>query len=170
MAFKRTTHTRGPQRKSLWVSFVPVSVSHSGGTEATLVASLNAAALALRPFTVVRTHFELMLISDQAAAVEVQIGSVGVAIVSDQASAIGVTAIPTPITDLGSSLWFLNKLLFANQSNVVDKALPGLQVSIDSKAMRKVELGQDLVVAIETGSISAGVVYKIGGRVLIKTN
>ena len=63
MAVQRRSRAGGPKRQTSWFQFQQ--------NEATLTAvggfifySLNAAALAFRPFTVVRSHFELMLRSD----------------------------------------------------------------------------------------------------------
>ena len=172
MARNRTIHPRvRSARKSLWLQFDPITITGTQGT-AFLMASLNAAALALRLFTIVRSHLEVLFLSDQAAAVEIQIGALGLAIVSEQANAVGVTAIPTPVTESGSSLWFLHKFLFAQESRVVDVGKPAGQWSIDSKAMRKVEVGSDLIMAVEFDFIggSGGVQMIAGGRVLIKTN
>ena len=87
------------------LTFGEDTLTASGGT---ILGSLNATALALRPFTIVRQHYFLMLRSDQAAAAERQFGAFGCVVVSDQAEAVGVTAIPTPITDAGSDLWMLH--------------------------------------------------------------
>jgi len=133
-----------------------------------LSGSLNAAALALRPFTVVRTHLELMLRSDQAAALERQLVGIGMAIVSDQAVAIGVTAVPTPITDLGSDLWFVHQLMYCDESGLTDRSKDACQMSVDSKAMRRVEEGQDLIITVEASSISDGAILTSGGRILLK--
>ena len=139
------------------------------GNTALLVAQLNAAALALAPFTVVRSHFAFLLKSDQNAAEEIQSCAAGLAIVSAQAVDIGVTAIPTPFTDLGSSLWFAHKTMFANATNAANITVPAAYFELDSKAMRKVEVGQDLVFVMENGS-SAGLIMQSAGRILIKTN
>ena len=103
--FVRGAAAISQKRLTSWFQFVPtqVSLTAAGGT---IIFSLNAAALALRPFTVVRTRFKYMVISDQAAAIEIQAGAIGMAVVSDQSVAVGVTAVPTPITDMGSDLWF----------------------------------------------------------------
>ncbi len=157
-------------RKSLWLQFIPITTTITGAT-ATVMFSLNAAALALRPFTLIRSHFEILIRSDQSAAVEQQICAIGCAIVSDQASAVGVTAVPTPETEAGSSLWFLHKFMMAQESSVTDKAQPAGQFSIDSKAMRKVEVGSDLVVVVENSALlTGGTVFVVGGRILVKTN
>ncbi len=47
---------RGPKRVSTWFQFLPVDTTIASGA-ATVFFTLNAAALALRPFTVVRTYF-----------------------------------------------------------------------------------------------------------------
>jgi len=163
---------RTQRRESLWLFFEPV-ITVMTATGGTLTHSLNAAALALRPFTIVRTHIELLLKSDQTAATEDQVGAFGMAVVSDQASAIGVTAIPTPDTDAGSDLWFIHK--YVMQSWVDDSAGAGGLNShgwtLDSKAMRKVEDGQDIVAVTEMDSAtSSGISLWSAGRMLIKTH
>ncbi len=136
------------RRLTTWFQFQPAqtTLTTTGGT---LVFTLNAAALALRPFTIVRTHFELAMISDQAAAIERQVAGMGIAVISDQASAAGVASVPTPITDMASNLWFVYKLLYADESSLTDRTRNGQYASIDSKAMRKVEVGQDVAVVVE---------------------
>ena len=165
----RMRHVRSA-RKSLWLQFAPADVTLTSSGSVNLSFSLNAAALALRPFTVVRSHFEVMVRSDQEAAVEQQQIGFGLAVVSDQAVAAGVASVPTPLTELGSSLWFVNRLIFGEESRLVDKALPARSVQIDSKAMRKVEVGMDIIVVAENGTIGGGAIISMGGRVLIKTN
>ena len=165
-----TRQSRGSGRKSLWLTFVPTVTTVATNTTAVLVASLNAAALALRPFTIVRTYLEMWLKSDQAGAVELQTISLGMAVVLDPFSVVGVTAIPTPTTDSGSSLWFVHRYLFGSETAFVDNQRPAASASIDSKAMRKVDEGQDIVLAVEGGGTGSGMIVTVGGRVLIKTN
>jgi hypothetical protein len=100
--FVRGTAAISQKRLTSWFQFAPVSATFTG-TGGTIMFSLNAAALALRPFTIVRSRFTYGVISDQAASLEDQVGAVGIAVVSDQAVAVGATAVPTPITDLGTS-------------------------------------------------------------------
>ncbi len=172
---RRGQHARVVTQKRLtsWFEFQPnvTGLSAVGGT---ILFSLNAAALALRPFTIVRTRFLLGMSSDQAAASERQVGGFGMAVVSDQANAIGVTAVPTPISDMGSDLWFVHQLLyndfvFGTGVGFEDNVLA--QYVIDSKAMRKVDIGQDLVVVAEFSSNgSGGFNITAGGRMLVKVN
>jgi len=171
MARKFMVRSTVAKRKSLWLGFQPVSVSINTATS-TLLFSLSAAALALRPFTIIRSHFEVMVRSDQSAALEAQVTAIGLAVVSDQAVSVGVTAVPTPITELGSSLWFVHRLMFGESNSLIDLVKPQLNVAIDSKAMRKVEVGSDIVVVIENASVggSGGAIILTSGRMLIKTN
>ncbi len=155
------------RRESLWIDIAPVLATQAaaGGV---LTNALNAVALALRPFTVVRTRMSFFIRSDQAAAAEVQTAAFGIAVVSDQALGIGVTAVPTPITDMGSDLWFFYQFLLCNESSLTDVAKPGCVVHADSKAMRKVNDDSDLAFVLEMSTITQGVTVNSMGRFLIK--
>ncbi len=172
MAFRgRSTRPgRVVKRKSLWIGFGPFTDILGSNTTAIFVASLNAAALAFRPFTIVRSHFVFRIISDQAAAAEEQTSAIGGVVVSEQSVAIGISALPTPVIDSDSSLFFLHQYLMADQSSTVDLAKPGQIYQVDSKAMRKVELGQDIAFTLEGGGINGGATIASAGRILIKTN
>jgi len=165
--------TRGgvQRREMLWTGLPPTQDSVSGGSEAVLISSLGAGILALRPFTIVRTRGVIGIRSDQIAASEDQVIAYAHAVVSDQANAIGITAVPTPVTDLGSSNFFVYESLFArfNFGDATGFDSQGMTWrTFDSKAMRKVENGQDRVAVLESGSFSAGAVIFTTHRVLIK--
>jgi len=161
---------RSTRRETVWLQFAQTRTAVDVST-AVLVFTLNAAALALRPFTIIRTRFELLMSSDQIAATENQNAAFGAAIVSDQAAAIGVTAVPTPVTDLGSDLWFViqqmnQRIVFGDATGFDSRA--GERYEVDSKAMRRCDVGQDMAVVLEASSISAGTTIVIGGRMLAK--
>ncbi len=166
--FVRGAVAIGKRRETTWFQFLPAEVTVASG--ANLIFSLNAAALALRPFTIVRSHFMISLKSDQSAAIERQEGAVGLAVVSDQAVAVGITAVPTPITEMGSNLWLLHQLIYADESSLTDRTRPQMNIEVDSKAMRKVEVGSDLIVVVEITSASNGAIFIVGGRMLVKNN
>ncbi len=169
-AFRRGAVAIRASRKSLWLSFLPIEVTLSGSAGTNLVTTLNAAALALRPFTIVRTHFEIKLMSDQAAAVENQSMALGMAVVSEEAAGVGITAVPLPITNMGSSLFFMHQIVFGDGTRTATQTTDSTYVSIDNKAMRKVDSGQDIVTIVEGGGVGAGMFITIAGRQLIKTN
>jgi len=158
------------RRESLWFGGAEFQSTLVAANTVQLVSSLNAAALALRPFTVVRSRGTLHITTDAVAGSEDQWGAFGAAVVSDQASAIGVTAIPTPFTDSDSDLWFVYETMIQNFLVTTDigRLLGGYQIPVDSRAMRKVEDGQDIVLVTEAGSLSAGIVLRGFIRQLIK--
>ena len=162
----RHRRERGQVRLTDWGFFTPAITTVSSG--AVVLGSLNAAALALRPFTIIRQYYELYMISDQVINFEDQIAGFGTCVVSDQASAIGVTAVPTPITDLGSDLWMCHQLLMGRELSLIDTQFPGAHYSVDSKAMRKVNGDEDFVISVEASSAGSGLKLFAGGRFLIK--
>ena len=168
--FRRGAAAIHVARKTTWFGFQPVETTLASSVATGAVFSLNAAALALRSFTIVRTHWEVKLMSDQAAGVENQSLGVGLVVVSDQVVSVGITALPLPVTDMPSSLFFLHALIFGDGARVATQTTDSSYRSIDSKAMRKVEIGQDLVVVIEGGGVGSGMIVTQGGRILVKNN
>ncbi len=159
------------RRDTVWGAGLPAVFSIATGT-AVLTRSLNAAALALRPFTVVRVRGLIYVKTDQIANTEQQWVNYGFCVVSDQASAIGVTAVPTPTSDMDSDLWFVIEQVASSYllSSAVGITEVGKSSQFDSKAMRKVDVGEDLITVVETPAtgISEGVSFRDGYRFLLK--
>ena len=129
-------------RESLWLGSTETQTTLASSNSVTLINVLNAGALALTPFTVVRVRGYLHVRSDQSIATEAFSAAVGMCVVSVQASAIGVTAVPTPFTDLGSDLWMVHQMLssqFLFKAGDGVEGANGFSVEYDSRAMRKVE-------------------------------
>ncbi len=170
VATRRGPLVRAPRRLTSWLSLDTFSTAIDNSAVISL--TMTAAELAKRPFTVVRTHLSIHIQSDQTAASELQVGAVGLCVVSDQAAAIGVTAVPTPETDLESDLWFVHRPLmgsftFATAVGFDDDG--GHHFVIDSKAMRKVNDDEQIIVVVEGGTIIGGGMVITGmGRMLIK--
>ncbi len=162
--------SKGPRRKTAWISFGPNLFLIPGVSTALLNFTLNAAALALRPFTIVRTRGSLFYRSDQVAASESYGGGFGIAVVSDQAAAIGITAIPTPVTDFPSEKFFvieqMNGRIDVATSVGIDDT--GRERLLDSKAMRKVDISEDIVVTMETASFHTSLQMVQAFRILVK--
>ena len=160
------------RRKTVWLSIGPTDNALTAASQAVLFTGLNAAALALRPFTVVRTRGLFHVISDQVAASETFGAVLAMAVVTDQALAIGVTAVPTGATDRASDEFYvyeeiIGRYIFGTavgSETVAETA----SVRFDSKAMRKVDVGQDIAFTIETQSIVTGAQVKKMGRFLVK--
>ena len=159
------------RRETRWLDAVPIGISLGAPSTAVITHSLTAVELALRPFTVIRTRGFWTSESDQFITSEAWQVALGHCVVSDQAVAIGVTAVPTPETDMESDLWYvyeqlMGSFLFGDATGFQEAA--AATGTFDSKAMRKVEDGQDIVSVIETAAISAGAVVRVGFRSLIK--
>ena len=165
----RVRFNRPAAKTKIWIGNGVVVQTLTTNAKTALIL-LNAGALALRPFTIVRSRFELQLRSDQAAAIEIQWASFGAAVVSDQASAAGVASVPTPFTDMASDLWFVHQNLYGDESALTDRTRSATRVSIDSKAMRKVDIGQDIVIVGELHNGSNGALMASSGRMLVKVN
>ena len=157
------------RRDTLWGSTPAAITTLAAASTATLVASLSAAALALRPFTIVRIRGYWFVDSDQSAASEDYGAAIGCCVVSDQSVAIGVTAVPTPETDRGSDLWMLHETMYGSfqfGTAVGFETLSGN--AVDSKAMRKVEEGQDFILVVETPATVSSARIQTADRFLVK--
>ncbi len=162
---------RGQQRQvrqNVWLG-INLSITAAPGSSVTLLSSLNAAALALRPFTVIRTRLDLHIESDQIAATEDFHAAYGRIVVSDQAIAQGAASIPAPITnsDAPFFVWepVLNSISFGTAVGFVEPA--GRYLTVDFKAMRKVGNNEDIAGIIEVNTAPGGVI-SIVGRALVK--
>jgi len=170
MATRRGHRVTRSRRETSWLGIDIVSQSLNGAAAITHV--MTAAELAKRPFTVVRTHLSVRIESDQSAASEKQMGGIGLCVVSSQAVAVGVTAVPTPLTELESDLWFVHQImqdsfLFGDATGFTDPT--GTIYNIDSKAMRRVNDDQEIVIVGEgAGGAFGGLIMDIAGRLLIK--
>ncbi len=159
---------RPPARTKIWIGN-RLSVVQPAGGASTLLGTLNAAALLLRPFTILRTRLLVAFRSDQTGTGETPNGAFGQIVVKETATAIGVTAIPTPLTEVDAD-WFIyqglvDTIISLTSVGVVDPV--GRVWEIDSKAMRKVGPQDDQALVIELDS-AAGAFINIEGRQLIQ--
>jgi len=154
---------RAPRRSTEWLASADVT------TFTTLAASgvvLSQFFAFLEPATIIRTRGSLWVKSDQVAAQETSFGALGFSVVTNQANAIGVTAVPTPITDEASDEFFV-WMPFATLIETTVGAIKGFEYPFDSKAMRKVTSGQTTVVTLENASL-VGLEFLIKFRMLVK--
>jgi len=173
MAHRRNARGRIGQRSDrqpVWF-FIRVSTTAvAGGSTAVLLSTFNAAALLLRPFTIIRTHLLLQMSTDQSIASELFVGAYGMQVVTEQAAAAGIASVPTPISETDADFFVyqpvIDSFLFADATGIVEPS--GIQYSIDSKAMRKVGINEDLSTTIESTSGSDGGLITVIGRMLVK--
>ncbi len=142
------------KRLSEWVAFTSSGPSDIAGGAKLVFASFTQAALSgLVPATIIRVRGYLTAKSDQTAAGENWTGAMGIAIVKENARAVGITALPGPVTDAAADMWFYHQFFqgrFSSSTGQGDGFFFG--VDVDSKAMRKVEDGDAMVVMAEVGS------------------
>ena len=159
------------RRVTAWVEVVATQTSIIGASTAVLVNVANATLLDQRPFTVIRVRGAFHMRSDQAAASEDWGCSIGWCTAEDAAVAIGVTAVPTPITDLGSDSFFAYESLFGRFQfgTAVGVEEIGAFRTYDSKGMRKCEDdGTSPILTMETSAVSSSAVVVHQARLLIK--
>ena len=168
--FTRTRGRLGAKRQTSWIEIPPFSQALNNAAAVILV--MSADFLAKRPFTVVRTRMLNHIVTDQSVAEEIQIGAFGFCVVSEQAATVGVTAVPTPVSDAGSDLWYVHSPLISNFHFVSGAGFDsdaGHVYTVDSKAMRKVNEDQELLGVVEQEvTPSQGCIISGFGRMLIK--
>ncbi len=159
--------SRGKRRETEWfASADAVALTTLAAATFTLDQSLTAAELAKRPFTVVRTVGSIWVKSDQKAANESPFGAMGFLVASEKAVALGVTALPDPITQEASDSWFVYQQVAA--SGGPEEGRPFDRYDFNSKAMRKVQDGEDIAVMVTNASSTLGLQFVIKFRLLIK--
>ena len=131
-------------------------------TDSTALVVVAAATKVLIAVAVPSTSFDetlrrirgiLWVQSDQAAANEQQFGAFGAIIVSDQAVATGVAAIPGPITDQDDDGWMLYVPILQSSNGGANNGL-GFHYAFDSRAMRRFVEGQQLAMVVENAHAS----------------
>ena len=160
---------RSARRESVWLSagFATQVVSSSN----TLLASLNAAALALRPFTIVRTRLTVVFESDQTGADEKAQAVLTFQVVKETASAAGIGSLPGGIDEADGEFFVYRPLMqnfgFISGTGAQQIMGQGNYWDVDSKAMRKVGIDEDIVVVLDIRTL-VGCAIGVEGRQLIK--
>jgi len=166
----RSRFVRPAKGKKVWFAQGFSEGVMTGGAK-NLLTVLNAAALALRPFTILRTRLLLTFSTDQSSTGETPQGAFGMLVVSDQASGVGITALPGPVTNTDAPFFvyegLINQFIFGDATGFEHNA--GLKVIIDSKAMRKVGNNEDVVQLVELRS-APGASVAIEGRMLVEVS
>jgi len=156
-------------RQFHWIGILVQEVAVAANS-AVLIGVYNAAALALRPFTIVRERWQVQWNSDQAAVSELPHGAVGATIVSDEALTAGVASIPDPMTN-GDAAWHVFQPLIVQLrflSAIAFQADAGHQYEVDSKAMRKVGSNDGIAIVASNAHATHGAEITLLGRQLVK--
>ena len=159
------------RRETMWSRTTFVRTTVTAPDTAVVQFSFATVITDLEPFTIVRTRGFIHLSSDQTANSESQEIAFGIAVISQQASAIGVTAVPTPVNDSSSDLFFVyetmtNQMLLSSAVGIIAPA--GVGRTFDSKAQRKMEDGTNLNAVIESGPNGTGQIFTSQVSFLLK--
>ena len=125
--------------------------------------------------TVVRIHGELLAtIATVSSSLDGYVCGFGMCIVSENAAGVGITAVPTPITDQAWDGWLLHRL-FTVKSNTgtiadgVNAFSATARLELDSKAMRKFKLSDVLMGVVEVTEVGNSTLnLDLLSRMLIK--
>ena len=160
---------QGPRRMSQWVASADSTASQTlAAATAVIDSSFTAASLAAQfvPSTVVRVRGTLWVASDQASASEEPFGALGFSVVEEAARAAGVASVLTPINDETSDgfwVWLPFQAYFATGQGVTWQ-----RYDFDSKAMRKIENDDAIIVTLENAHATFGLEYILKFRMLFK--
>ncbi len=160
------SHKRSSVKK--WFG-IDVSATTIAADASTLIASLNAGGLLDRPFTILRTRGVIHIETDQSAASESPAGVVGMIVVNDQALGAGSGSIPDPVP-AADAPWivyepFIDAFVLGDATGFVESA--GVNITFDSKAMRKVGPNEDVALMCEEAA-GFGVSITMLGRMLVQ--
>ncbi len=157
----------GPRRSTQWLGSADDTAVTALGSNVTLLDQTFAFG---EPGTIVRTRGTLFVRPSVNTANATGFGVLGMAVVTDAAAAIGVTAIPAPSGASDDDAWFL-WTPFATDVRFdtgIGFAMDTLTVfQFDSKAMRKVHDGSTAVVVLENDT-TVSMDFVILFRMLIK--
>jgi len=169
MARRHGRFIRPPSRTKMWIG-AGVASANVAASSAVLFGSLNAAALLLRPFTILRTHLQVMFTSDQQALGENPFGAFGIIVVSDSAVAAGVASVPTPISEPTADFFVYQGLqsqfIIGDATGFMEHIGDSVGYTIDSKAMRKVGHDDEVAMIFELRS-AVGALVGVEGRMLV---
>ena len=122
--------------------------------------------------TIVRIRGSIELLLAAATAVgDGFLGAIGIGIVSTPAFAVGITAVPTPITEIEWEGWLYHRFI-QHRSSVATAGFVGAniqRIEIDTKAMRKISTQEVVFMAAEfTEGGTADMRVAAGTRMLVK--
>ncbi len=182
--FPRLSRNRSQARKTAWnvgpqtgVDGAPETIAASSS-----VLGTGLAVVLVDGITMVRTRGELVLTllsTDQV--VGGFHGAFGIGVATTAAVGVGVSSIPTPITEETWGGWLYHRFFSIMSNSVLDSgvtseaglALPtsgSVRIDVDSKAMRKLEVDQTvycIVEVIRLGS-AASMRFSFNSRILVK--
>jgi len=172
---------RGPRRQTEWVTGPGLATGLQAPFSASGPALVNGRFDFGTDATLVRLRGRMRLILDTSTALGGYVGAFGIAKVTTAAATVGVSAIPTPVTEALWDGWLYHQhiqlisgdaiagsgvSLAGNQANGTTAAL---DLVIDSKAMRKFENLESIVAVMELTELGTATMnWMVDTRFLVK--
>ena len=125
-------------------------------------------------FTIVRIRGLLdMFLTTATANGSGFVGAFGIGIVTDAAFAVGITAVPTPLTEIEWEGWMYHQFISVHGpagTTAFPAISAGSQIVVDTKAMRKIGSDEVLMAVIEVTEDVADATLNVrfGSRMLLK--
>ena len=163
------------RRPTTWLSFADTDFIAVGPNATSIVPAITEATWASFPEpTIVRIRGVLTVFIDAVGANndDVRWGA-GLGMISAQAFAAGAAAVHSPLSngDWGGWIWWATGAMRRRTASAeLSSVIHSEAITIDSKAMRRVENDQLLVCVVETlnAAGAAGILVSAAGRVLVK--
>ena len=159
--FPRTSESL--RRKTAWSEGIgELGATPASSSAAAFTALLTTTSISLIPgLTLVRIrgYISTLLLQAGAAGDGYHLGF-GIRLMTPEAVAIGITATPTPLADIGDQGWMYHTMWTLQSPETTLFTAPSAQrtIVIDSKSMRKVPIGYSLVGVIEGVEIGTSTV------------
>ncbi len=169
MARRLTISRRGQRPNNSWFGVISSEYVDVAAATKQLLGSLVPSNAGIDE-TVLRLIGNVSVMSDQAANLERQIGSIGLIVVSNQAVAAGAASIPGPSTDIEDDGWFAH-MQFAQLTNRDTDAvgIASLTYDFSSKGRRVVQEGESIAIMAEnihaTNALSLALQFRLLSRV-----
>ena len=173
----RSRVSRFPQRFNTKVRRPSWSIGPNGTLQLTATGSAvfgTGAVAADVELTIIRTRgiFQAFL-SQATASLDGFQGAVGICKVSSNAFGVGITAIPTPVTDIAWDgwLWYQRFNVKAATATLgVVEQMAGIEYVVDAKAMRKTNVTDVIVGVIEATEVGTAIGnFRLDTRMLSKS-
>ena len=164
---RRAFTGRRSRRGTNWARTVEATVTTVPAASKVLLASFALSNPGIAE-TVVRTLGKFFWVSDQASAVESQLGAFGWIVVNDLALAAGAASIPGPVTDASDDGWFVWEA-FGSKSEGFANGEPGFASELikwESRAARRTEEGFGIAVMVENAHATTGFQFWFGSSML----
>ena len=154
------------RRKSAWEEG-PGAVGQTGVSANTSFILGAGAQAQVDGLTLVRLRGELLFyLSAAGTTLDGFSGAFGIGVVTNAAFAVGASAVPMPITEMEENIWLYHQVVQCFGTGDYSSAL---RVQVDSKAMRKLNVGDTIYAALELTEVGTAVLQaSFDSRVLVK--